>query len=223
MGSPVACTTGVNGITAGGILLRSVKRIEDGNIISGPSLLVDEILHRFSADSISQLVSTLWNADLSAFDFGPDGKREGPTLRIVRIPSIHPRANAEIHTSPRIGLDLSNPEATAATDDPRVQFVGRLYRFFRWPAALRSNGRLQTFVGLLLETSSEKHLYPARIAAIGGFQVKVVDTYLKFYKKGLLSSDVAPFIGTKGKGTSTSPRMYLSLIGTLVHLGILAR
>ena len=149
----------------GGILLRSIKHVESGRIICGPSLLVDELLSSSSAKDIRGLVEGLWAGQVGAFFEEPEkqdgsGKKAlGRTrmfLRRVLTPSTRRK---EIFTSPRIGLDLSHPGVVApvqtnvdVTDlHPRIRFLGRRYRFFTHPIeVVRSGkGRVQTFLGLL--------------------------------------------------------------------------
>ena len=54
-------------IVRGGALLRSVRRVSDQRVISGPSLLVDEVLRLSGAKEIAELVTVHWNSDISAF------------------------------------------------------------------------------------------------------------------------------------------------------------
>ena len=54
-------------IVRGGALLRSARRVSDGKVISGPSLLVDEVLRLSGAREIAELVSINWTSDISAF------------------------------------------------------------------------------------------------------------------------------------------------------------
>jgi hypothetical protein len=65
-----------------------------------------------------------------------------------RAPSSH--ATSPVFRSPRIGLDLSNPETKANPTHPRIVFVGKLYQYFTHPELLIANARIQTFVGLYL-------------------------------------------------------------------------
>ncbi|KAI1791055.1 hypothetical protein LXA43DRAFT_450246 [Ganoderma leucocontextum] len=54
-------------IVRGGALFRSVRRVSDRKVISGPSLLVDEVLRLSGAKEIAELVAVNWNSDISAF------------------------------------------------------------------------------------------------------------------------------------------------------------
>ncbi|KAM5542461.1 hypothetical protein V8D89_003920 [Ganoderma adspersum] len=54
-------------IVRGGALLRSARRVSDGKVISGPSLLVDEVLRLSGAREIGELVAINWTSDISAF------------------------------------------------------------------------------------------------------------------------------------------------------------
>lgn len=162
--------TSAVGVLRGGILLRSVRRMSDSKVISGPSLLVDEILRLNGASSISELVQENWSGDISAFGTTssrssasspiPLGRRSAMSL--VRKQSSLPGqgqgrgsgadsdSRSRLYYSPRIGLDISHQsiEASTALSHPRVQFITKLYRFFVHPHLLTANGRGQTFIGV---------------------------------------------------------------------------
>jgi len=149
----------------GGILLRSIKHLESGRIICGPSLLVDELLSASGAKDIPSLVEGLWGGEVRAFfeepkEEGSTGKELGRTRMFLRrVLTSSSTKRKEIYSSPRIGLDLSHPGVVAPDQKsvdvtnlhPRVQFLGRRYRFFTHPIdVVRSGkGRVQTFLGLL--------------------------------------------------------------------------
>ena len=61
--------------TRGGILLRTIRRINDQQVVSGPSRLVDEILAQSGAQSILDLVQSKWKEDTSAFPSTVPGSR----------------------------------------------------------------------------------------------------------------------------------------------------
>ncbi|TBU58637.1 hypothetical protein BD310DRAFT_850791 [Dichomitus squalens] len=123
-------------IVRGGALLRSVKRVSDGKVISGPSLLVDEVLRLSGAKEIAELVTVNWNGDISAFPHSDPTEHPGQlstsstptrisTMYLVRAPMPTPTENnrrshksdkdavvdgkLRIFRSPRIGLDISHP------------------------------------------------------------------------------------------------------------------
>lgn len=162
----------------GGILLRSARRVSDGKVISGPSLLVDEILRLSRASEILELVTVNWNGNISAFPPDPsstlpNNPHDNPsTMYLVRAPaSITPSASTaaslsipttdkdalvrgkrRIFLSPRIGLDISHPAVAACTPSPlahpRTLYIAQPYRFYVCPHLLTANGRGQTFVGV---------------------------------------------------------------------------
>ena len=228
----------------GGILFRSLRRVSDGSVISGPSLLVDEILRLSEASSIAELVNEKWNGDTSALrevsrhlhtstsraqtqrvclylrarhrDIG--ASRERGTL------STRPR----IYRSPRIGLDLSHPSIPAIMDDtlkhPRVVFVAKMYRYFCHPNLLTANGRGQTFLGVCGEdlhktvqagdTEDESKL--AEVIAATGLKMVTAQKYLQDYLQGYRTGSLKSFIGAAGKGASSSPTTFLRMMGTLM-------
>ncbi|KAG2741103.1 hypothetical protein P692DRAFT_20822327 [Suillus brevipes Sb2] len=69
-------------------------------------------------------------------------------------------ATPPVFCSPRIGLDLSNPETKTSPTYPQIVFIGKLYRYFTYPELLIANGRIQTLVGLYLALVEEKKYEP---------------------------------------------------------------
>ncbi|KAG6844461.1 hypothetical protein H0H87_006744 [Tephrocybe sp. NHM501043] len=137
----------------GGALLRSLRRISDKKVISGPSLLVDEVLRLSKASSIPELVEQKWANDTSAFTTRPT------SLFLRPRPSSFQQKPA-VYRSPRIGLDLSHPGTTVSPAHPRVVFLSQRYRYFTHPHILTSKGRPQTFLGVLrtvLDTTCADH------------------------------------------------------------------
>lgn len=206
---------------SGGILLRSMLRVEDKVVISGPSLLVDEILRVFDAPNLKTLVSTTWGDSLFALR-RPDHKESTVIcMHLVKKESVG--TCPIIHTSPRVGLDLSHPSTKPEPSDNRVAFIGRLHRFYRHPELLVHNGRLQTFVGLLCDLRIRKGTEASlnsHLAATGKFTPKSVEKYLSEFRRGQSSGKLDKFVQLDGKGSST-PSTYLNLMGTLHRMGLL--
>jgi hypothetical protein len=161
----------------GGILLRSIRVVKTGAIISGPSLLVDYILTTAGADDLNILVDEHWHGDIFALTTPPTNDNDAPTptpksSRLSRL-SLIPlsqsnsskkvqqrlgepvRAVPKIHRTPRIGLDLGHYMSKPVKENLRVSFVARPYRFLIEPHLLKVNGRSQTFAGLLKATIKE--------------------------------------------------------------------
>jgi hypothetical protein len=126
-----------------------------------------------------------------------------------------------VFRSPRIGLDLSNPETKANPTHPRVVFVGKLYRYFTHPELLISNGRIQTFVGLYLALVEGKKYEPGslkfrnELSKLTGIKDTTLAKYLSDYQLGFEKGKLANFVGALGKGASASASTYLSMMGTL--------
>lgn len=156
IGRPTVSSSSTNAgpdtLLRGGILLRSIRVLgSKPKVVSGPSLLVDEILHLFDVNEIGDLVNERWNGDTSAF---PSKDPNAPLAKYtLHLEPRGAKATApEIYSSPRIGLDLSHPGTTSAKVRPhhsRIRFLPRLYRYFREPHLLVANGRCQTFVGVV--------------------------------------------------------------------------
>lgn len=224
-GGPVCTQTsssGEPGITSailrGGALLRTVRRLQDQKVISGPSLLVDEILRVSSASSISELVSVKWQGDIAALSLPSQPRSIYMYLR-KRPPSS--LATSPVFRSPRIGLDLSNPETKANPTHPRIVFVGKLYRYFTYPELLIANGRIQTFVGLYLALVEGKKYEPGSLKfrndlrKLTGMKDTTLAKYLSDYQLGFEKGKLADFVGARGKGISASASAYLRMMGTL--------
>jgi len=208
----------------GGILLRTLRRVSDSTVISGPSLLVDELLRASKADGIPELVNEKWKGDISAFRApSPDSNDSDPESNPVTLfvgVKESTSSPPQIYKSPRIGLDLSHPSTRLDPSNLRVRFVSKPYRYFVLPHLLTANGRGQTFLGVhnhcvdVLQIS-KKSLLAGKIASLTGVQQKTVDKYLETYRDGLATGDVERFIGLRGKGASSSPGTFLQLMGSL--------
>ncbi|KAJ4477452.1 hypothetical protein J3R30DRAFT_221363 [Lentinula aciculospora] len=211
--------------TRGGILLRTLRNASTGRVISGPSLVVDEILKLCHANSISELVEKQWMCDISAF-------REqkcppaGDSMLHLMLKGDSAIQGAHIYQSPRIGLGLSHPSVSPSFEDPRVAFLPKPYRYFVHPELLVSNGRPQTFLGALfslkttipypllyLSQHKTKNLVD-NVCKISGVKAHTAAKYLRYYLDGHNQSDLRPFVGRASKD---SPSEYLELMGILTN------
>lgn len=213
----------------GGILLRTLRRVSDSTVISGPSLLVDELLRSSGADDIPELVNEKWHGDISAFRAPPSA--ENPDLNPATLfigvkekmtTTTSTRAPLQIYKSPRIGLDLSHPSTRLDPSDRRVRYVSKPYRYFILPHLLTANGRGQTFLGVHNHCVnglqiSKKSLLLGKISSLTGLQSQTADKYLNTYREALESGELERFIGARGKGASSSPGTFLQLMGALQH------
>ncbi|KAF9226976.1 hypothetical protein BS17DRAFT_697478, partial [Gyrodon lividus] len=204
----------------GGALLRTIRHRSDKKVICGPSLLVDEVMRLSGACSIDDLVSRVWDGDISALS--PPTPERNAFMYLRRenrntVSSVLPI----VYRSPRIGLDLSNSETTDSITHPRVIFVGKQYRYFTHPEFLASKGRTQTFVGLyttLRESGvhTEDSLKLKReLCNITGLKESNVAKYLADYRSGHQSGKLKSFVGPSGKGVCQSASEYLKMMGTL--------
>lgn len=213
----------------GGILLRTIRRVADGKLFSGPSLLVDEILRVSGASNLSALVMDVWDSNISAFpsDITPHGTS---SLR------LHPKHSTtlsqpptQIYRSPRVGLELSHGSIPLPSSDgtqatlahPRTTYVSRAYRYFVSPALLTSNGRGHTFLAVYQDlagkTPSNKRDVDlaAQVAAITGLKLATATKYLEEYRASQASGSLRAFVGPQGKGVGSSPVSFLRLMGAL--------
>jgi hypothetical protein len=215
----------------GGVLLRSMRRCTDSTLISGPSLLVDEILRRSGASSISDLVQNKWSGDTSALS----ARKHFPSLYFEQR-SAEDLSSSPVYSSPRIGLDLGHPGTTASVGHPRVTFVSRPYRYFVSPSMLTANGRIQTFIGILAYHLHERQESPISSRSIStghspvlsedselcqdistttGIKIPTVKNYVEDYEIGRAKGTLSQFAGQVGKGVGRSPARYLRMMGTL--------
>lgn len=211
----------------GGILLRTLRRISDSTVISGPSLLVDELLRASGAADIPELVNEKWSGDISAFrapSEAGDADSNPPAATIFmgvkEAAAAVSRVPPQIYKSPRIGLDLSHPSTRLDPSDRRVRYVSKPYRYFILPNLLTANGRGQTFLGVhnhcvdVLQIT-KKPLLLGKIASLTGLQSQTAEKYLNTYRDALASGELERFIGSSGKGASASPGTFLQLMGAL--------
>ncbi|KAH9919714.1 uncharacterized protein B0H18DRAFT_937053 [Fomitopsis serialis] len=222
--------------TRGGILLRTLRRVSDQKVFSGPSLLVDEILRASRAKSVAELVTARLRGDISAFSISVGGAvgsappvtvpaATNAHLRLMRIQPNRGRFKPRIFQSPRIGLDLSNPDIPKENPHyhSRVQFVAKHYRYFVHPHLLTANGRGQTFLGVYLQCTAQPQFDDddeiiEEVARLTGLKVQTARNYLAEYRWGLEQGQLKAFLGTAGKGASAAPATFLRMMGTLAKL-----
>ncbi|KAI9513235.1 hypothetical protein F5148DRAFT_972214 [Russula earlei] len=206
----------------GGILLRTLRRVSDSTVISGPSLLVDELLRASGAADIPELVDKTWRGNISAFR--SPSTTEGPDSNpsTLYMGTRETRAQtAQTYKSPRVGIDLSHPSTRLDPSDGRVRFVSKPYRYFVHPRRLTANGRGHTFLGVhdhcanALQLSKTPAALAGKIADLTGLQPHTVDKYLKTYREALDSGELDGFVGFRGKGAGSSPNTFLQLMGAL--------
>ncbi|EIW76512.1 hypothetical protein CONPUDRAFT_158529 [Coniophora puteana RWD-64-598 SS2] len=217
----------------GGVLLRSIRRLSDGNVSSGPSLLVDQLLRLGNASNVQDLVSNKWGGDISVTVLAHDAPAPARTCLFLRKrpPPGTPSCSTPptIYASPRIGLDLTNPAAQATPDSPRVAFVSRPYRFFIHPEKLTAYGRMQTFIGTCAflaggETRSE-NAYGKELSAISPKALEGACTlmalklpsgqgYIEAFREGYETMSLKTFVGAAGKNALRSTG-YLAMVGAV--------
>lgn len=208
----------------GGILLRTLRRSSDSAVISGPSLLVDEVLRLSKACNILELVEQRWGRNTSAFPpMTTSGNASSTVLYLRQRVSTKQAVKPIIYHSSRVGLDLSNPNTAESSTDPRVIYIQKPYRYFVHPHLLTSNGRGHTFLGLY-RTCLESDRFASdddiirEIVRVSGLKEPTTAKYLSDYNAGLQRGALRSFIGPAGKGASASPATYLKMMGTLMRI-----
>ncbi|KAL1696280.1 hypothetical protein GGG16DRAFT_121114 [Schizophyllum commune] len=199
----------------GGILLRSMKRLDSSEVISGPSLLVDKIVALSGAADLVDLVEKKWAGDTSAFT--PSG------LFLRPRDDMACTEHGVLCRTPRVGLDLS-----AAS---RAEYVAKAYRYIAsFDSPLKS--KAQTFAGAvyhccysptrpegntptLAEVAKALHDPPLteRLEKLTALSPAVVARYLKDYRSGFDKGSITPFVGKKN--VASSPSSYLPMMGAL--------
>ncbi|KAH9942559.1 hypothetical protein B0H21DRAFT_750925 [Amylocystis lapponica] len=212
----------------GGVLLRTIRRTADMQVISGPSLLVDEILRQSGAPNIAALVADMWASDISAFSRSPSARPSAPSraatmfLKPKQVQSPVNEIRPRVYRSPRIGLDLSHPDVASAPSmaHPRVVFVARPYRYFIHPHLLTANGRGQTFLGVYdvcaAEAQDDEEL-AVRLEQLTRLKASTVTKYLEEMRRGE-QCVLEAFVGPAGKGASASPTTFLRMMAALRRL-----
>jgi hypothetical protein len=229
-GGPIstAQTDSTTSTIRGGILFRSIRRTSDSVVISGPSLLVDEILRLTKAQTIAGLVVDKWAKKTNAFPV------EGSAVSLFLAPSttsskfFGSTSVEPVYQSPRIGLELSHSSVKCSPTDPRVLFVARRYRYFIHPQILVANGRSQTFIGVYYQlrekfADGQRKALCNRIANLTGIKEPSVETYLSHYETGLSQGKLSAFVGPAGKGAASSVGTYLKMMGALDKFMLEAR
>lgn len=198
--------------TRGGILLRTIRRVHDQKIISGPSLLVDEVLSVTQADGLVDLVQNLWQNNTSALT--TSSTRTSYLYMKKRDKRNNP---CHVYSTPRIGLELSHPSAEASATNPRVIYIAKPYRYIVHPNLLVANGRSQTFIGVYQICSDSGDVedddeLAAQVAKVTGIKEKTVLNYMSDFKRGSEGKiGLKSFIGVK----TSSVSKYLSLMGAV--------
>jgi len=198
-------------------------------VISGPSLLVDKILFLTNSRNIAGLVNQKLGSVAALQDI--QSNSADTNLARIYLKKSAISSNTSIHRSPRIGLDLSHPSVIPQVKDARVSFIGRSYRYFISPEQLKSNGRCNNFVGLLVEAFPEgisKSLssdgpIPPIVAGRLQEHMKMTSSerYVNDFLDGFSKRSLGEFIGARGKGAGSNPRLFMRLMGVLGRSGLL--
>ena len=213
----------VRDLPRGGALLRSLRRISDGVVISGPSLLVDEILRPNKVANIADLVQTKWNGDTNAISSSENAE----TWSMYLYPAPSSTELPRILRSPRIGLDLSHSSIPWPGNDlqgtlahPRAIFVGKQYRYFVHPHLLTANGRGPTFLGVyqcLLSEDGDRHRTQLlqSVTKLTGLKPETTKRYYELYHSAKATGSLVGFVGAKGKSAGSSAIAFIHMQGAL--------
>lgn len=208
-------------------------------IISGPSLLVDKILELTRSENIAELVNHKLKGHLIFIDDTPGtvATTSGDKSAKLYLRSVGDNLNSPLTTevcqcSPRVGLELSHPSISPTAKDPYVSFVGKMYRYFIQPDVLKSSLRYYNIIwylsrrdfinslgeGTLTERTTE---LLARLGKETCIRRMHLEKYITAFRNGHQKQDLRNFVGSIGKGTSSNPIKFLTMIGVLCRLGLL--
>ena len=154
-----------------GILIRSIVT-PAGEIMVGPSRIVDDLLRQTGTASVSSLDAEI--GDRIAWD-------DSSPLAI--LPADQPRSNPVLATD-RVGLSLRR-HRNAET----VSFLLRPYRFLTEPRRI-TKGRPQTVLALR-QLGKDR----AEIRAITGAPFATIDRYLRNFEAGRGETSFEPYFG----------------------------
>ena len=160
-----------DGKAHGGFLLRGLEK-PDGEIVDGPSLLVDHLLKKCKKPDIATL-------DLVIGD-RPAWEKESP-LRLEAIAT----ESRTIHTCARVGLSLKKLKPTP----PHAKFLLKRYRFLTEPQGT-AKGKV-----LLVLALHRDGLSPEAIRDLTGCPVGTVKRYVEDFAEGKKESNLAPYGG----------------------------
>lgn len=142
-----------------GVLIRALQR--DGEVLEGPSRIVDHLLSRIGASSPAALDALLGSH--------PIWESRSPIF--VRMVGATP---ATIYRTPRVGLSLKRMESFP--EMPR--FLAKPYRFLTDPRRT-TKGRPSLAIGL-----HRQGLTIAEIAELTGQRRTVIEAYLAWFEEG---------------------------------------
>jgi hypothetical protein len=199
----------------GGILIRSIKNERSGDIIEGPSLVVDQILKACGVNTnggIRRLVETIWtykNGIMKGMENSNnivylELKSKTKNVNLINnmhvFPATKKRKLSDEGNEKLQNLKISI-ESLPIYTSPRVglcwtnaeQMVYFLkpYRYFVHPRLLKK-GRAPLIAGLISQVRDCQE-----IAEIVGMSISSVSTYYSEYTKGKQSCKIAEFLGKR--------------------------
>jgi hypothetical protein len=128
-----------SGTTYGGILIRSIVNLSNGELTDGPCRVVNKILELTKCENIKELVCQKMSDDLSA---------DNQILCLKENKMEH----KTIFRSPRIGLTLKKSDHL----DLRKLYISKLYRYTTYPTKI-SKGKKMTLLASM-DTIDEKEV-----------------------------------------------------------------
>ena len=181
-----------------GVLVRSLRRVDDGSVVQGSCLSLNAILDALSFNSVAELADPLTSGD-NLCAASTDAKH--PLRLVLRD---QPRTEP-LYSSMRVGLTLKK----ADNRDLRLRFIGAPYRFFTCIEELRK-GAPQIIAALAADGMES-----GDIANLTTMRPKSVQTHVDSFKNGR-TKKLDAFVGKAIKAGE-----YADLYGRwLTHLGL---
>ncbi|CAG8499519.1 11148_t:CDS:1 [Paraglomus occultum] len=203
----------------GGILIRSIKNERSGDVIEGPSLVVDQILKACGVNTnggIRKLVETIWSFKKGALkDMENSNNMVYLELKssinntitadkVGILPATKKRKLGESGSERQQNIsDGKNPAeqylsvynsprvGLTLTDKQEIAYLFKPYRYFTQPFLLKK-GRGQLIAGLMATVRDCQE-----IAKIAGLAVSTVSSYYSDYAAGKESCNIAEFVGQR--------------------------
>lgn len=174
-----------------GVLLRGLEK-PDGDLVDGPSLLVDHLLDKAGYDTVAEL------------DKAIDGRVAWEDDNPLRLEWTDPEESRPMVQCPRVGLAMWGKPGP--TGNKRWRFVMRPYRYLTEPARIRK-GKPQIVLSL-----HNEGVEPDEIHARTNSPKRTIKKYIDDFEAGKKQPEPDPYFGVD-LTTGTLCKLYGSWVG----------
>jgi hypothetical protein len=161
-----------DGQAMGGILIRGLET-PAGELVDGPSLLVDHLLDATAGGTVAALDKAI--AGRSAWD------ADNP----LHLEAVDPEVPVAVYRCGRVGLSLKK----TASDRDMPRYVMRPYRYLTEPKRIKK-GKIYLILSLHAQGKT-----PAEIQQLTGSPANTVARYIKDFEAGRIEADFTPYFG----------------------------